>query len=74
MNCPNCFNALSVRATTISKVADDGLKTTGKFYYLACFFCRWTTRDVGVSDQTAGGLNLFYKSLLANSVIIKICI
>lgn len=22
-------------------------------YYLACLACRWTTRDVGISDQTS---------------------
>lgn len=54
MDCPNCFNALSVRATSLSRVSEDGAKTPGKVYYLACFICRWTTRDVGIPDQTAG--------------------
>ncbi|XP_046667952.1 dynactin subunit 4 [Homalodisca vitripennis] len=53
MDCPNCLNALSVRATTISRLSEDGSKMPGKVYYLACFFCRWTTRDVGIPDQTA---------------------
>ncbi|KAL1139541.1 hypothetical protein AAG570_006524 [Ranatra chinensis] len=49
-DCPNCFHTLSVRATTRS--VEDGSKTPSKHYYLACFFCRWTTRDVGIPDQT----------------------
>jgi hypothetical protein len=24
---------------------------TKKAYYLACSFCRWTTRDIGLPDQ-----------------------
>ena len=23
-----------------------------KVYYLACAFCRWTSRDIGLPDQT----------------------
>lgn len=50
-DCPNCNHTLSVRATPRS--AEDGsTKTPTKHYYLACFFCRWTTRDVGIPDQT----------------------
>ena len=26
---------------------------TRKMYYLACLACRWTSRDVGIPDQTA---------------------
>ncbi|XP_054258813.1 dynactin subunit 4 [Macrosteles quadrilineatus] len=52
MDCPNCFNALSVRASTITR-GPEGAKTPGKVYYLACFICRWTTRDVGIPDQNA---------------------
>jgi hypothetical protein len=25
-----------------------------KMYYLSCLACRWTSRDVGLSDQTVG--------------------
>lgn len=25
-----------------------------KMYYLSCLACRWTSRDVGLSDQTNG--------------------
>ncbi|KAF6216600.1 hypothetical protein GE061_000944 [Apolygus lucorum] len=51
-DCPNCFHTLSVRATTRS-LDDSQPKTSSKHYYLACFFCRWTTRDVGIPDQVA---------------------
>lgn len=27
---------------------------TRKMYYLSCFACRWTSRDVGIPDQTVG--------------------
>lgn len=56
--CPFCFHALSVRAT-VTKVNATGsnesnpsppTKTT-KSYYLACFSCRWTSRDVKIPDQ-----------------------
>ncbi|XP_014278374.1 dynactin subunit 4 [Halyomorpha halys] len=61
-DCPNCFHTLSVRATTRS--AEDGTtKTPTKHYYLACFFCRWTSRDVGISDQTTGTGNWPVKEL-----------
>lgn len=56
MDCPNCFNALSVRASTITR-GPEGAKTPGKVYYLACFICRWTTRDVGIPDQNAGDIH-----------------
>lgn len=29
---------------------------TRKMYYLSCLACRWTSRDVGLSDQTVGEL------------------
>ncbi|KAK9506247.1 hypothetical protein O3M35_008217 [Rhynocoris fuscipes] len=51
-DCPNCFHPLSVRATMRS--AEDGASkgTPAKRYFLSCFFCRWTTRDVNIPDQT----------------------
>jgi dynactin 4 len=38
--------------------ADESAETsqkmvTKKMYYLACLACRWTSRDVGISDQTS---------------------
>lgn len=38
---------------------EDATKSsTKKMYYLACGFCRLTTRDVGVPDQTVGKLKV----------------
>ncbi|XP_014244837.1 dynactin subunit 4 [Cimex lectularius] len=55
-DCPNCFHTLSVRATT--RHAEDGsTKAPTKHYYLSCFFCRWTTRDVGIPEQTVASGN-----------------
>lgn len=35
--------------------ADKGAKlSTRKMYYLSCLACRWTSRDVGLPDQTNG--------------------
>ncbi|CAH1794211.1 unnamed protein product [Owenia fusiformis] len=52
-DCPSCRHTLSTRATSIA-VPDpqDATKTTPKkVYYLACGFCRWTSRDGGIPDQ-----------------------
>ncbi|XP_013139115.1 PREDICTED: dynactin subunit 4 [Papilio polytes] len=58
--CPSCFHTLSTRATLAqprqtpeqgsgdSKVEN---KQAKKMYYLSCFNCRWTSRDVGIPDQ-----------------------
>ncbi|KPJ19264.1 Dynactin subunit 4 [Papilio machaon] len=59
-DCPSCFHTLSTRATLAqprqtpeqgsgdSKVEN---KQAKKMYYLSCFNCRWTSRDVGIPDQ-----------------------
>lgn len=68
-DCPSCFHTLSARATSVTGPikqessdkkegeegsSDSGGKTvTRKMYYLACLACRWTTRDVGISDQSS---------------------
>ncbi|KAJ9589237.1 hypothetical protein L9F63_027979, partial [Diploptera punctata] len=54
LDCPSCLNTVSTRSTSISSPnPDDPNKTiTRKAYYLACAFCRWTSRDVGLVDQT----------------------
>lgn len=59
-NCPCCFHTLATRATNVALPvkADDERKDakpiTRKMYYFACFSCRWTSRDVGIPDQTVG--------------------
>lgn len=61
-DCPSCQSTLSARATQVqvpmtSKEGDEpaeGTKmVTKKMYYLACLSCRWTSRDVGISDQAS---------------------
>lgn len=49
------MHTLSTRATSVQVPApDDPSKTVPKkVYYLVCGFCRWTSRDVGIADQTA---------------------
>lgn len=56
-DCPCCLHTLSIRATTTSRSGDDTTKTSTKVYYLACFFCRWTSRDVGIQDQPVASGN-----------------
>ncbi|XP_062909108.1 dynactin subunit 4 isoform X2 [Mobula hypostoma] len=53
-DCPSCMHTLSTRATNIpAPLPDDPAKTTmKKAYYLACGFCRWTSRDVGMADKS----------------------
>lgn len=58
-DCPSCGHTLSTRATAVvhAKPDDPGKTTAQKAYYLACGFCRWSTRDSGIPDQQqpAGG-------------------
>uniref|UniRef100_T1JF52 Dynactin subunit 4 n=1 Tax=Strigamia maritima TaxID=126957 RepID=T1JF52_STRMM len=52
-DCPSCKHTLSTRASSIQvPSAEDNSKTIPKkVYYLACGFCRWTSRDAGLKDQ-----------------------
>eukprot|EP00058_Branchiostoma_floridae_P010611 XP_002596099.1 hypothetical protein BRAFLDRAFT_118050 [Branchiostoma floridae] len=53
-DCPSCKHTLSTRATSVLvPSADDPNKAVAKkAYYLACAFCRWTSRDIGLKDQS----------------------
>ena len=55
-DCPSCGHTLTTRATSqlVSNPDDPGKSTPKKMYYLACGFCRWTTRDVAIPDKTQG--------------------
>ncbi|KAG1696680.1 Dynactin subunit 4 [Nymphon striatum] len=56
--CPSCSHTLVTRASSILIPApDDPSKTIPKkVYFLVCGFCRWTSRDVDIPDQsTASG-------------------
>ncbi|KAL4239587.1 Dynactin subunit 4 [Mactra antiquata] len=52
-DCPSCGHTLTTRATSqmIPNPDDPGKSTPKKMYYLACGFCRWTTRDVAIPDK-----------------------
>ncbi|XP_021365324.1 dynactin subunit 4-like [Mizuhopecten yessoensis] len=52
-DCPSCGHTMTTRATSqVVTNPDDPSKTTSKkVYYLACGFCRWTTRDVSITDK-----------------------
>ena len=54
--CPSCGNTLSTRATAIAVPSDnpDEKATAKKVFYLACGFCRWSTRDVAIPDRNNG--------------------
>lgn len=56
-DCPSCGHTLSTRATSMQMQAptEDGTNVkivTKKLYYLVCAFCRWTSRDAGLPDQS----------------------
>lgn len=56
-DCPSCGNTLSTRATAVAiqsdKSGDDTKATQAKkVYYLACGFCRWSSRDIGIEDKS----------------------
>lgn len=52
--CPSCGNTLSTRATAVAIASDNPEEkaTAKKVFYLACGFCRWSTRDVGIPDRS----------------------
>ncbi|XP_033110123.1 dynactin subunit 4-like [Anneissia japonica] len=54
-DCPSCSHTLSTRATSVAHTDTEDQKksTTRKVYYLACGFCRWTSRDIGMKDKQA---------------------
>jgi len=53
-DCPSCGHTLSTRATsmTVAPPVEGVDGQPAKVYYLACGFCRWTTRDIGLPDQS----------------------
>lgn len=55
-DCPSCGNTLSTRATAVAipsdKTPDSKATQAKKVYYLACGFCRWSSRDVGIEDKS----------------------
>ncbi|XP_050413083.1 dynactin subunit 4 [Patella vulgata] len=53
-DCPGCGHTLMTRASNLTLPdPEDATKTISKkMYYMACSFCRWTTRDVNIEDQS----------------------
>jgi len=52
-DCPSCGNMLSIRASVCGtpKVDDTTKVDLQKFYYMACNYCRWTTRESDIPDR-----------------------
>ncbi|XP_043199420.1 dynactin subunit 4-like [Amphibalanus amphitrite] len=52
-DCPSCGHTLSTRATSIQapSMEDPTKIVPRKVYYVACGFCRWTSRDSKLPDQ-----------------------
>ncbi|KAJ8939603.1 hypothetical protein NQ318_010610 [Aromia moschata] len=51
--CPSCQQELSTRIASKGSVnPEDAKSTPKKMYYLSCQFCRWSSRDVGIPDQS----------------------
>lgn len=54
--CPCCQQDLSTRvALKSTSDASEDTKSTAtpkKMYYLLCLFCRWSSRDIGIPDQS----------------------
>lgn len=64
-DCPSCHSTLSTRAHSVQvpmtstesgskekeEKSGEAKMVSKKMYYLACLSCRWTSRDVGISDQ-----------------------
>lgn len=66
-NCPSCQHTLTTRGSSIAaKTASPSTTPTPtssspetqqvqqpqKVFYLACGYCRWSTRDAGIPDAT----------------------
>lgn len=52
------MHTLSTRATSVQvpNPQEPNKTIPKKVYYLVCGFCRWTSRDVGIADQTTGNI------------------
>ncbi|XP_050293289.1 dynactin subunit 4 isoform X2 [Anthonomus grandis grandis] len=50
--CPSCQQDLSTRVASKPPANPDEAKSVvKKTYYLSCYVCRWSSRDVGIPDQ-----------------------
>lgn len=71
-DCPSCHQQLTTRAATVGpKNPEDPKATPRKVFYLLCLLCRWSSRDVGIPDQSAGMFCMFVsKEFLVNHYIL----
>ncbi|KAH0809413.1 hypothetical protein GEV33_013378 [Tenebrio molitor] len=52
--CPSCQQELSTRIGSKGPAnPEDPKSAPKKMYYLSCLYCRWSSRDVGMPDQSA---------------------
>ncbi|PIK62158.1 Dynactin subunit 4 [Apostichopus japonicus] len=59
LDCPSCNHSLTTRATSVAltDAKSPEKKTTKKVYYLACGLCRWTSRDIGLTDKESASVD-----------------
>ena len=52
-SCPSCQQTLNTRANVIMVPSDKdaGQMIAKKYFYLVCFSCKWSSKDVGIPDQ-----------------------
>ncbi|KAL3277566.1 hypothetical protein HHI36_012909 [Cryptolaemus montrouzieri] len=51
--CPSCHHELSTRIASKQPATPEEAKATKRTYYLSCLCCRWSSRDIGLPDQTS---------------------
>lgn len=52
--CPSCHNTLSTRILLqqVPNPANPSENIPRKLAFYYCYLCRWTSRDIGMPDQT----------------------
>ncbi|KAI1303581.1 Dynactin subunit 4 [Halotydeus destructor] len=55
-SCPCCSHTLSTKAivSNVKSDTDASVVTPKKSFYLVCNFCKWTSRDANIADQSTG--------------------
>ncbi|XP_054161438.1 dynactin subunit 4-like [Oppia nitens] len=57
--CPSCMHTLTTRAiiTQVPNPTDPTQTQHKKVFYLICYYCRWSSRDIGIPDQSVASGN-----------------
>lgn len=57
--CPSCMHTLTTRAliTQIPNPNDSNQTIHKKIFFLICYYCRWSSRDIGIPDQSVASGN-----------------